>query len=184
MALDSLRVGNAMRQFIRNNFSHSRPMPYNGMGVKDVLLVVHKDRDGNVKGTREVIDIITNGGLAEVAGLILNDVTGQTAFDFVGIGTGDAVAEATNDSLEFKAKVKAGVGTRTTTNVTNDTAQIVATFSSADGLSGTMGVREADIQNMSTTGIVLCRQVFAALNVDWDAGDSVEITEKVVCSGA
>jgi hypothetical protein len=30
----------------------------------------------------------------------------------------------------------------------------------------------------------LCRQTFAALNVDWDAGDSVEITEKVVLSGA
>ena len=60
----------------------------------------------------------------------------------------------------------------------------MATFSSADGLSGTNAVREACIQNMSTTGILACRQTFAALNVDWTAGDSVEITEKIVCSGA
>jgi hypothetical protein len=81
-------------------------------------------------------------------------------------------------------KRKAGTGTRQNTNVTNDTAQIVATFSSGDGLSGTMAIKEAIIANMTTVGVTLCRQTFAALNVDWDAGDSVEITEKVVLSGA
>ena len=182
--MDPLRVNIAARQFIKNKFSRPQRPASDSFQAKDVMVAVHRDKNGNIKGVREVIDIMCNGGLAEIAGLIITDVTGVTKFDYIGIGTGDATAQATNDSLESKLKVKAGTGSRVTTNVANDTGQIVATFSSADGLSGQKAITEAVVQNMSTTGKVACRQVFAALNVDWDAGDSVEITEKVVCSGA
>jgi hypothetical protein len=186
VGLDPIRVSNSVRQFIKNHFSFERNMPpmENAMQVLDICVATHRDKEGNVKAHRRVVDVITNTGLAEIAGLILADISGQTAFDIVGIGTSDATAQATNDGLTSEAKRKAGTGTRETTTVTNDTAQIVATFSSADGLSGTMAIKEAIIANMTTTGITLCRQTFAALNVDWDAGDSVEITEKVVLSGA
>lgn len=184
IGVDPLKVDNEMRQWIKNTFGHERPMPPNPMQVCDEVFVVHKDKAGNVKDRRHVLDIITNDGLAEISGLILTDISGQTAFDVIGIGTGDSTAQATNTGLESEVKRKAGAGTQETTSVTDDTSQIVATFSSGDGLSGTMAIKEACIANMTTTGITLCRQVFAALNVDWDAGDSVEITEKVVLAGA
>lgn len=184
IGVDPQKVSIETRQWIRNNFGKEREMPPQPMQVCDELFAVHKDKEGNVKARRHVLDIITNTGLAEIAGLILSDITGQTPFDVLGIGTGDATAQATNTGLESEVKRKAGTGTRQTTNVTDDTSQIVATFSSADGLSGSQAIKEACIANMTTTGIMLCRQTFAALNVDWDAGDSVEITEKVVLSGA
>jgi len=184
IGVDPTKVSIETRQWISNNFGKERAMPPQPMQVCDELYVVHKDIKGNVKGRRHVLDIITNDGLAEIAGLILLDISGQTAFDVIGIGTGDATAQATNTGLESEVKRKAGTGTRQTTNVSDDTSQIVATFSSADGLASEMAIKEACIANMTTTGICLCRQTFAALNVDWDAGDSVEITEKVVLSGA
>jgi len=184
IGLDTLRVNNETRQYLTEHFSKQRDMSPNTMGILDIMEIKVRDKSGRIKDQRKVIDIITNTGLAEVAGLILLDVAGLTAFDVIGIGTGDFIAEATNTGLEFEIKRKEGTGTRITTTTTNDTAQLISTFSSSDGLSGTCSVKEAIVANMTTTGITLCRQVFAGLAVDWDAGDSVEITEKIVLSGA
>ncbi len=150
------------------------------MGLLDILEVRVYDKDGNLKDMRRVVDLIVNTGLAEVAGLLLTDV-GGTAFDYVAIGTGTTEPSATDTALENETHRVAATGSRVTTNVTNDTAQLVATFS---GYSGQEAVTEAGVFNASSGGTMLCRQTFSALNVDWDAGDSIEITEKIVCQGA
>lgn len=121
---------------------------------------------------------ITNVGFAEVAGLILLDV-GGTAFDYIAIGTGTTSFDPTQTSLVSEVKRKAGTGSRTTTSVTNDTAQLVTTFSSADGLSGSHSITESGVFNASSGGTMLCRQTFSALNIDWDAGDTLQVTWKI-----
>lgn len=184
LGLDTFKVSNEARQFIREHCSPQRNMEPNRLGIMDIMEAKVFDKNHRLKDSRKVVDIITNTGLAEIAGLILSDVTGVTAFDVIGIGTGDAAAQATNTGLESEIKRKSGAGSRVTTTTTNDTAQLVSTFSSADGLSGTATVKEACVANMTTTGITVARQVFTGLAVDWDAGDSIEITEKIVCSGA
>jgi len=122
---------------------------------------------------------ITNTGMAEVAGLILTDV-GGTAFDVVGIGDSGAAEDPAHTDLQAVSnKVrKAGTGTRVTTTQTNDTAQIVYTFSSTDGPSGTWSVQEAGVFNNVSGGTMLFRKIFTAKSVDWDAGDTLEVTAK------
>lgn len=150
------------------------------MGLLDIMEIRVFDKNGKLKDMRRVEDLLVNTGLAEVAGLLLTDV-GGTAFDYIAIGTGTTAPAATDTALGTETHRVAATGSRVTTNVTNDTAQLVATFS---GYTGSEAITEAGVFNAATGGTMLCRQTFSALNVDWDAGDSVEITEKIVCSGA
>ncbi|RLB80121.1 MAG: hypothetical protein DRH17_12535 [Deltaproteobacteria bacterium] len=160
---------------------------------RDRMIAVVRTKDGKIKldekgrpmirDTGWSLNGITNAGLAEVAGLILTDV-GGTAFDYIAIGTGTTAFDATQTALEAEVARKAGTGSRVTTSVTNDTAQLVATFSSADGLSGTHAITESGVFNASTGGTMLCRQTFAALNINWDAGDSLQVTWKIQITSA
>ena len=151
------------------------------MRLKDKLIVVLRDKNGNVKhrydsGWRE--NTITNSGKAEVAGLICADV-GGTAFDYIAIGTGTTPESATDTALENETHRIGGgdvTGSLTTTTVTNDTVQLVGTFS---GYTGTESITESGVFNASSGGTMLCRQTFSAINVDWDAGDSLQITWKI-----
>jgi hypothetical protein len=151
------------------------------MGMRDRVILTVKDKNGNVKQEYDSgwsPNGITNAGMAEVAGLITLDV-GGTAFDYIAIGTGTTSFDPTQTALVTEIKRKAGTGSRTTTSVTNDTAQYVTTFSSADGLSGTSAVTESGVFNASTGGTMLCRQTFSALNINWSAGDTLQVTWKV-----
>jgi hypothetical protein len=143
------------------------------MGMKDRIILRVFDSEGNIKQEYDSgwsRNGITNAGMAEVAGLILTDV-GGTPFDYIAIGTGTTAFDPTQTSLVTEIKRKAATGTQVTTTVTNDTAQLVTTFSSADDLTGTSAVTESGVFNASTGGTMLCRQVFSALNINWDAGE-------------
>ena len=155
--------------------------PKEPMGMRDRVILTVRDKEGKVKqeydsGWRE--NGLTNVGFAEVAGLITLDV-GGTAFDYIAIGTGTTAFDPTQTALANEIKRKAGTGTRVTTTVTNDTHQLVTTFSSADGLTGTSAVTESAEFNASTGGTMLNRQTFSALNINWDAGDTLQVTWKV-----
>jgi hypothetical protein len=152
------------------------------LGFGDEVVLVCRRRDGSVKWT---VDTSREGrgrsmaktGMAEVAGLILTDV-GGTAFDYVGIGTSTAAESADHTDLQAPVKRKAGAGTRVTTTFTNDTAQLVATFSSADGLTGSSTIAEAGVFNALSAGVMLFRKVFTGKTVNWDDGDQLEVTAK------
>ena len=152
------------------------------MGMRDRITLTVRDKDGNVKQEYDSgwsPNGITNTGMAEVAGLITLDV-GGTAFDYIAIGTGGATSfDPSQTALITEIKRKAGTGSRVTTLVTNDTHQLVTTFSSADGLSGSSTVTESGEFNQSTGGTMLDRQTFSALNINWDAGDTLQVTWKV-----
>jgi len=152
------------------------------LGLADQMILVCRRKDGSVKWK---IDTAKEGrsqsmaktGMAQVAGLILLDV-GGTAFDFIGIGTSTVAESPDHTDLQAPVKRKAGVGTRVTTVFTNDTAQLVTTFSSADTLSGSHNIAEAGVFTALTAGVMLFRKVFTAKTVDWDAGDTLEVTAK------
>lgn len=125
-----------------------------------------------------MIDGITNAGKAAVAALILKDVA-EDDFDWLAIGTGATAFNVAQTALVAQTHRVAGTGTRVTTAVANDTAQLVVTFS---GFAGTEAVTEIGEFNLAAGGDMLMRQVFSALNVDWDAGDSIVMTSKVQVS--
>ncbi len=150
-------------------------------GLRDRLILVHRDKDGKLIDKRDSgwrHHTMTNTGFASVAGLLLTDV-GDTAYDYIGIGTGVVAADPTDTDLGTPVKRKAGTGTRQTSAVANDTAQIIVTFAAADTLSGTDAITESGVMNAGAAGTMICRQVFAALNIDWDAGDTLQITWKI-----
>ncbi len=174
-------------------------------GLKEGLDILVKRKDGSIKDERHygdikdgikrrrkdpwyiilwkklvtkqciMVDGIPTTGKAEVAALILSDIASD-AFDYLAIGTGTTAFAAGNTTLETETHRVAGTGTRVTTSVTNDTAQLVVTFS---GFSGTEAVTEVGMLNAASTGDLLMRQTFSALNVDWDAGDSIVMTVKI-----
>jgi hypothetical protein len=147
------------------------------IGIRDRVILTVKDKNGNVKQEYDSgwsPNGLTNAGFASVAGLILTDV-GDTPYDFVAIGVGTTAFDPTQTALVSEIKRKSATGSRVTTTVTNDTAQLVTTFSSADGLSGTSAVTESGVFNASTGGTMLCRQVFSALNIKGSYNEPVDI---------
>jgi len=119
-------------------------------------------------------NIITNVGLAAIIRLVFSGLT-ENKFGYLAIGTGTTAEAATDTALQTEIKRKTATVTQTTTTISNDTALLEATFSSADGLTGTSNVSETGIFNASSGGILLARKVFSAVPVNWDAGDTLTI---------
>ncbi|RLG87298.1 MAG: hypothetical protein DRO18_03375 [Thermoprotei archaeon] len=119
-------------------------------------------------------NIITDVGLACIIRLVFAGLT-EDKFGYLAIGTGTTAESASDTALESEIARKAATVTQTTTTITDDTALLEATFSSADGLSGSSNVSETGIFNASSGGDMLARKVFSAVPVDWDAGDTLTI---------
>jgi len=165
--------------------------------IKGWVEVIVRDKNGNIKylvkygkdnpgttlpvgvlPTTQVLyywrkNIITDVGLAEIVKLVFG--LGGTAFKYLAIGTGTTSETASDTALEAEIARKQATITQTTTSVSNDTALLEATFSSADGLSGTQNVSEAGVFNASSGGTLLARKTFSAVPVNFDAGDSITI---------
>lgn len=128
-------------------------------------------------GEKMVIkNLITNAGFAGVASRI-NGADSEAAFTYLAVGTGATAANAADTTLQAEIvdsglQRAAATCTRVTTTQTNDTAQLVKTFS----VTGTKAVTECGALNAASTGTLLGRQVFSAINVV--SGDSLAITYK------
>lgn len=122
----------------------------------------------------DVVDnLVVNVGKAAVAGLIIGS---GTPFGYIAIGTGTTAEAATDTAMEFEIARKAATTSQVTTTVTNDTARFEATFSSADGLTGTSAVTEYGIFDAALGGTMLSHAIKPAKNMDWDVGESLQVT--------
>lgn len=133
-------------------------------------------RDGKVLSEEEIRNTITTVGKAEVAGLI-NEVT-SIGFKWIELGSSSTAATSANTALAVAITSpslgrSAATCSRVTTDDTDDTAQLVHTFTST----ATQTVREAGIFDSASGGILLARQTFGAKNME-DA-DTLEVTYKV-----
>ncbi|MCL5436059.1 MAG: hypothetical protein M1275_03180 [Patescibacteria group bacterium] len=135
---------------------------------------------GHWVGAMTIKNLVTNAGFAGVASRI-NGAGSEAAFTYIAVGTGTNSATATDTALQTEvtgsglARVSA-TASRVTTTVANDTAQLQTTFS----VTGTVAVTESGVLNAASTGTLLCRQTFSAINVV--NGDSLQITWKVKAS--
>ena len=151
-----------------------------GFTLTGEIELVVRGKDGHIKDVRCVKNLVVDAGLAAVAGLILTDVS-VNDFDYIAVGTG-TVAPAAGDTALGAEIVDSGLaraaatGTRITTTKTNDTAQLQLTFS----VTGTKAVTEAGMFNAASSGDMLARQTFSAVNVV--NGDSLTITWKIQVS--
>lgn len=119
-------------------------------------------------------NLVTNAGLAGVASRI-NGSGGEAAFTYIAVGTGATAASTSDTALQTEIvgsgldRVSATVS-RVTVDVTNDGARLTTTFS----VTGTKAVTESGVLNASSSGTLLARQVFSAVNVV--NGDSLQVT--------
>jgi hypothetical protein len=135
------------------------------------LTVEIKDKQGNVKETRELENLVVDDGLAFIASR-MKDAT-ATAMSHMAIGTG-TVAAASGDSALGTEAARVAL---TSTTVTTNAVAYVCSFAAG---TGTGAITEAGILNAASTGTLLCRTVFSVVNKG--ASDSMTITWTVTIS--
>lgn len=156
-------------------FSASNPIKANG-----IISAIQKAFDGRIKHIRVMHNLITNAGFAGAASRI-NGSGAEAAFTYIAIGTGSTAANVADTTLQSEISTGGGSrgaasASRVTTSVTNDTAQLALTFTFTSGFA----VTESGVLNAASTGTLLCRQVFSAINVV--STDTLTITWKVQAS--
>ena len=132
--------------------------------------------DGKVKDHRKLHNLITNVGHAGANGRMSNQGS-YSPFIYLAIGTGTTAAAATDTALQTEISTgggarASGTATQVTTTVTNDTTQLVHTWT----FTSSFAVTEEGILDAASTGNLLAHQVFAAVNVV--SGDSLQVTHK------
>lgn len=154
------------------------------LAMKTNVHMTLTDANGNVKAVRDLSNLVTNGGFAEVASLILEDnPDSATAFDYIAIGTGSGQS-ATDSTLATEITTDGGerrggadvTETTVTTSVTDDTAQLTTTFT----FTGSFAITESGVFNDASAGVMLCYQDFSAVNVA--SGDQLALTWKIQMS--
>jgi hypothetical protein len=172
------------------------------MGILGTQTFILKDKDGNIKklwnenrlgkflfklgfdirlpfitgsyGDKKIVrNLITYAGYAGMASR-LNGSGAEAAFTYLGVGIGTTAAATANTTLESEIvdsglERAAATCTRITTAQTNDTAKLDKTWS----VTGAKAVTECGALNAGSTGTLLGRQVFSAINVA--NGDSLQI---------
>ena len=126
--------------------------------------------------SRLISNLVVSAGAAGVASRI-NGAGSEAAFIYIAVGIGTTAAAAGDTTLESEIVDSglvraAATASRVTTDVTNDTAQLLYTFS----VTGTKAVTESGVLNAASAGTLLARQVFSAVNVV--NGDSLQVTWK------
>lgn len=127
--------------------------------------------------SKQIRNLITNAGFAGAAGRLMGSGA-PAAFTYIAVGTGATAANVTDTALQTETTTSglarvSGTVSLVTTTVTNDTAQVTNTFS----VTGTVAVTESGVLNASSSGTLLCHQVFSAINVI--SGDSLAVTWKI-----
>jgi hypothetical protein len=131
---------------------------------------------GQWSTAKSLSNLVTSAGKAGAASRI-NGSGAEAAFTYIEVGTGATAANVSDTALQTAitdsglARV-AATASRVTTSVANDTAQLQTTFT----VTGTKAVTESGVLNASSSGVLLARQVFSAINVV--NGDSLQITWK------
>lgn len=124
--------------------------------IKGVIDFVIKDVNGNIKDAWTVNNLITSAGKAQIA-LLAGDAS-AVPFTYLALGTSNSAVTVGQTSLVGEittlglARASATVS-RTTTTVTNDTLQLVYTWTA----SGTVTVEEIGVFNAASSGTMLGR---------------------------
>jgi hypothetical protein len=125
----------------------------------------------NGEVVREVPNLVVTAGKGYVASRMKDATT--TAMSHMAIGTSATSAGAGNTALGSEADRQS----LTSTTVSNNEIEYVATFGAGDG---TGAITEAGVLNASSGGTMLCRTVFSVVNKG--ASDSMTITWTVTVS--
>ena len=131
----------------------------------DVAIVL-KDKDGNVKDSREINNLVVSSGLEFICSRMAGTSAGVMSHMALGSGTTAASAGQT-DLVSI-------LGSREALDSTSAASNTITYVSSFEAGEATGAVTEAGIFNAASSGTMLCRTVFAVVNKAAD--DTMSVT--------
>jgi len=135
--------------------------------------LVLRDKDGNVKQTKEAKNLIVNTGLNFICDRMKDD---ETAMTHMALGSGTTAAAAGDTALGSQLGSRVSL---TSSTVTDNQIVYVCSFPAG---SGTGAVTESGIFNAASAGTMLCRVVFSTVNKSAD--DTLQITWTIQLSAS
>lgn len=149
--------------------------PVEKLSMQGRLTIVLKDEKGVVKDVREVKNLVVNTGLGHITSRMTG--TAQGVMSHMGLGAGTSAAAAGDTALGSPLGSRMVFDSATRTGSNNESIVYITTFNPGEA---TGAVTEAGIFNASTSGVMLCRTVFAVVNTG--ASDTLQITWTVTLS--
>lgn len=149
--------------------------PVEKLNMQGRLTIVLKDANGVVKDVREVKNLVVNTGLGHITTRMLG--TGQNVMSHMGLGAGTSAAAGGDTALGSPLGSRKAFDSVTQSGSNNESIVYVTTFNAGEA---TGAVTEAGIFNASTSGVMLCRTVFAVVNKG--AADTLQVTWTVTLS--
>ena len=140
--------------------------------ISGQITYVLKDENGEVKEKGTMPNLITTVGKAFIADQ-LSTTPGSTKMTHMAIGTGTGAAAAGDTTLGTELDRNA------VTSSTDSGAVLTVVGDWAAG-DGTGAITEAGILNAASSGTLLCRSVFAAINKA--AGDTLSLSWAITIS--
>jgi hypothetical protein len=131
----------------------------------DVAIVL-KDKNGNVKESRDINNLVVTAGLTFICSRMASASAGVMSHMALGSSTAAAAAGQTD--------VQSILGSREALDSTSASANTIAYVSSFEAGEGTGAVTEAGIFNAASSGTMLCRVVFPVVNKQAD--DTMSVT--------
>lgn len=136
--------------------------------------IVVTDKDGNIKDTRSIKNLVVTAGKTFIAASMLKTTTNSpAAMSHMAIGAGTSAAAVGDTALGSQL----GRVSLASASSTGAVVTYTATFSAG---TGTGAVTEAGIFNNSSGGDMLCRTVFSVVNKGVD--DAMSVTWTVTVS--
>ena len=142
--------------------------------LKGRVGIVLKDKDGNVKETREIDNLVVNAGLSFIASRMGG--TSASVMSHMALGSSTTAAAAGQTDL---LSILGSREVLDSTTVNSNQILYVASFEAGDA---TGAITEAGIFNASTGGTMLCRTVFGVVNKAADDTMSVTWTITITAS--
>jgi hypothetical protein len=142
--------------------------------LKGRVALVLKDKEGKIKETRDIDNLVVDAGLDYIASRM--EGTTSDVMSHMGLGSGTTAAAAGDTDLESLLGSREALDS---TTVTDNTVQYVASFEAGDA---TGAVTEAGIFNASSAGTMLCRTVFSVVNKQAD--DTMTVTWTITISAS
>jgi hypothetical protein len=139
----------------------------------DVAIVL-KDKDGNIKDTREITNLVVNTGLTFICSRMAGTSAGVMTHMAVGSGTTAAAAGQT-DLVSI-------LGSREALDSTSASSNTITFVSSFEAGEGTGAITESGIFNASSGGTMLARVTFPAVNKQAD--DTMSITHTITLTAS
>lgn len=141
--------------------------------VKGRVGIVLKDKDGQIKETRDVDNLVVTTGLAYIASRIADN--GDTAMSHMALGSGTAAPAATDTALGSQLESRKSVSV----SHSGGTVTYTATFGANESEGA---VTEAGIFSAATGGTMLCRVKFDVVNKG--ASDTMSVSWSISVSAS